>query len=215
MARITEEAKKHCRKRLLETAARHFARGGIEDANVDRISVDAGFAKGTIYNYFSSKEELFATVVEQSSHRAVERFMAVDIRGSVRERLTALAAADVSVLREQEDFAKVLLREALSFRRSTYSLVVDHLGSYVAKVAEVLATGTEAGEVRRDKPVPQLALVFVGMLSLFYVQHWGSGGVWPALDDVPALAVTLFLDGAANPAPIEASPQNCQKETSL
>ncbi len=39
--------------------------------------------------------------------------------------------------------------------------------------------------------------MFVGTLTLLYVQHWGSGGAWPSLDDVPDLAVGAFLDGAA------------------
>jgi hypothetical protein len=45
--------------------------------------------------------------------------------------------------------------------------------------------------------VEQLALLFVGSLSLLYVQHWGSNGTWPSLDEIPELAVTMFFDGAA------------------
>jgi hypothetical protein len=26
-------------------------------------------------------------------------------------------------------------------------------------------------------------------------QHWGSGGAWPPLDDIPDLVVDLLLDG--------------------
>ena len=38
--------------------------------------------------------------------------------------------------------------------------------------------------------------MFVGTLALLYVQHWGIGGAWPALEDVPELVVSAFLDGA-------------------
>ncbi len=41
-----------------------------------------------------------------------------------------------------------------------------------------------------------MAVEFLGLLSLFYVQHWGSAGVWPALDEIPELVVEMFLDGA-------------------
>jgi AcrR family transcriptional regulator len=37
---------------------------------VNRISVAAGLAKGTIYNYFPSKRELFLAVVEEASAQA-------------------------------------------------------------------------------------------------------------------------------------------------
>jgi len=58
-------------------------------------------------------------------------------------------------------------------------------------------TAFDKGTVRNDTPVEQLALLFVGTLSMLYVQHWGSNGAWPTLEELPALAVTSFLDGAA------------------
>ncbi len=200
MSRISASEKETVRARLLETAARHFARDGLDGANVDAISLDAGFAKGTLYNYFRSKEELFAEVLAEGCRRAVQRYAAARPRGSVRERLMALAAADVAILREDEGFQKVLVREVMSFRKETYSLIVVHLAPYVEKVEEILAEGIAAGEVRNDRPLRQLALLFVGMLALLYVQHWGSGGSWPELEEIPKLAVMTFLDGAAQGA---------------
>jgi AcrR family transcriptional regulator len=185
------------RSRLLETAAQHFARHGLEGANVDAISLGAGFAKGTLYNYFRSKEHLFAEVLAESCRRAVERYSAAEHGASVRDRLTALAAADVAVLRQEEGFTKVLVREAMGFREATYPLIVEHLGSLLDKVDEILEDGLAAKEIREDRPVRELALLFVGILSLLYVQYWGSRGNWPGLEELPELAVTTFLEGAA------------------
>lgn len=201
MARITAPAKEAARSRLLETAAQHFARKGLAGANVDAISLDAGFAKGTLYNYFQSKEHLFAVVLAEACRRAVQRYSAAKHRGSVREQLTALAAADVAVLRQEEGFMKVLVREAMSFQKETYPLIVEHLGPLLEKVEEILTDGIDSKQIRDDRPVRELALLFVGILPLLYVQHWGSGGSWPKLEHVPELAVTTFLDGAAHEAP--------------
>jgi AcrR family transcriptional regulator len=197
MARITASAKATVRERLLQTAARYFARDGLNAANVDAISLDAGFAKGTLYNYFSSKEHLFAEVLTEGCRRAVQRYSAAEPEGSVRERLTALAAADVATLREDEGFQKVLVREVMSFRSETYPLIVEYLGPFLKKVEQILAEGVAKEEVRNDRPVQELALLFMGILTLLYVQHWGSGGHWPDLDEIPELALTTFLDGAA------------------
>ena len=200
MSRISASTKETVRARLLETAARHFACDGLDGANVDAISLDAGFAKGTLYNYFRSKEELFAEVLAEGCRRAVRRYSAAEPQGSVRERLTALAAADVAVLREDEGFQKVLIREVMSFRKETYPLVVGHLAPYLEKVEEILTEGVAVEEVRNDRPLRELALLFVGILALLYVQHWGSGGNWPDLEEIPDLAVMTFLDGAAHRA---------------
>jgi AcrR family transcriptional regulator len=203
MARISPEAKAKVRERLLETAAEHFADHGLDGANVDRIALASGYAKGTVYNYFRSKEELFAEVLAEGCRLAVERYSFVPHDGSVRECLVALAAADVAVLREQERFMKVVVREAMRSRRETYPLIVEHLAPYVDQVQEILARGVATREVRGDRPTAQLALAFIGVLALLFTQHWGSGGAWPALDEIPELAVTLFLDGAAHGASLE------------
>jgi AcrR family transcriptional regulator len=52
------------RRLLLDAATAEFAREGYKGANVNRISKAAGFAKGTIYNYFSSKRALMLALID-------------------------------------------------------------------------------------------------------------------------------------------------------
>jgi AcrR family transcriptional regulator len=196
MIRISKEAKETARHRLLEEAAVEFAREGFDRANINSISKAAGFAKGTVYNYFSSKEDLFGAVLEAACLRAAAGYAALPKDGSVRSRLEALALADVAVLREDEPFMKVLVRETMSFRPGTYPIIVEHLAPFVGVVGGVLAAGVGSGEIRSDRPPEELAMLFVGILALLYVQHWGSEGAWPTLEEVPELAVTTFRDGA-------------------
>lgn len=199
MARITTTAREQVRERLLASAAAQFAEHGLEGASIDRISLEADCAKGTVYNYFSSKEELFGQVLAEGCRRAVARAGKLSTRGTLRRRLTALAAADVAELQAEERFMKVVVREAMSFRPSTYPLIIEHLGPYLEAIEEVLAPGRQSTELRADRSLSELALVFVGILTLLYVQHWGSGGLWPELSDIPELAVSMFLDGAKGP----------------
>jgi AcrR family transcriptional regulator len=201
MARIRAEDRQKVRRRLLETAAAQFAEHGLEGTQIDAVALAAGFAKGTVYNYFASKEDLFVEVLAEGCRAAVQRYAAGPCEGSTRERLRALAEADVAVLREEEGFMKVVVREAMGFRPRTYPLIVEHLAPYLGQVQQVLERGVAAGEIREDRPLAELALAFVGILSLLFVQHWGSGGAWPPLDEIADLAVTLFLDGAGRHEP--------------
>ncbi len=86
--------------------------------------------------------------------------------------------------------------EAMSFRPTTYPLIVGQLAPFLAAVREVLPSGFKLGEVRSDRPLDQLALLFIGTLTLLHVQHWGSAGALPTLEEAPSLAVSAFLDGA-------------------
>ena len=61
-----KKAKADVRQRLLEAAIQEFAQNGYDAANINTISLNAGFAKGTIYNYFPSKMELMLAILEES-----------------------------------------------------------------------------------------------------------------------------------------------------
>ena len=38
--------------------------------------------------------------------------------------------------------------------------------------------------------------MFSGLCELAVTLHWGAGGGWPQLDEIPDLVTSLFLDGA-------------------
>jgi AcrR family transcriptional regulator len=60
------------RRRLLEAAVIDFARNGYSEANINRISEAAGFARGTVYNYFLSKAQLMSELIEQIAEEHCE-----------------------------------------------------------------------------------------------------------------------------------------------
>lgn len=58
------EVMSETRRLLLDAATAEFAQEGYNGANINRISKAAGFAKGTIYNYFASKRELMLSLID-------------------------------------------------------------------------------------------------------------------------------------------------------
>lgn len=70
MARISktdrEEILNATRQRLLDAALSEFACKGFAEANINHISEAAGFSKGTVYNYFPSKQALMLALVAEA-----------------------------------------------------------------------------------------------------------------------------------------------------
>ncbi|HVP20250.1 MAG TPA: TetR/AcrR family transcriptional regulator [Anaerolineaceae bacterium] len=60
-----QQAMDGTRRRLLDAAADEFSRSGFSGANINAISTLAGFAKGTVYNYFPSKRALMLVLVDE------------------------------------------------------------------------------------------------------------------------------------------------------
>jgi AcrR family transcriptional regulator len=74
-----EEIMSETRTLLLAAATEEFAREGYLGANINRISKNAGFAKGTIYNYFESKRALMLALINEIAAGHLE-FMASQVR---------------------------------------------------------------------------------------------------------------------------------------
>lgn len=199
MARISEGDKALVRARLLQSAARHFAAHGLHGANINAISTDAGYSKGTVYNYFPSKEALFSAVLGAGSALAVERYQKRAPAGDFRARLIALVEEDVALVRAHEDFMRVLLREAAAASPATRALIDEALAPLDAVLVALLSEARTAGALRADLSVHELARAFAALLFALYGERLRdpSGTGWPPWDALPALAVTLFLDGAA------------------
>jgi AcrR family transcriptional regulator len=58
-----EAAFQEARRRFLEASIHEISERGFEGANINRISMAAGFAKGTIYNYFPDKRGLLVELL--------------------------------------------------------------------------------------------------------------------------------------------------------
>jgi AcrR family transcriptional regulator len=64
-ARARDVHHRGTRARLIDAAARVFARAGFDGASVDAIAQEAGFTKGAVYSNFRSKDGLFVAVLEE------------------------------------------------------------------------------------------------------------------------------------------------------
>ena len=82
-------------KALLGIARKMLIEQGYAGLNMDRLAEATEYSKGTIYQHFSSKEDLItALAVESSEQRLALMAKARTFRGRPRERVLALGLAD-------------------------------------------------------------------------------------------------------------------------
>ena len=60
------------RREIMDAAARLFARKGFFNATLEEIAQEAEFSKGTIYLYFSNKEDLLYSIIEDKMGEYVQ-----------------------------------------------------------------------------------------------------------------------------------------------
>jgi len=52
---------------ILDAAVGIFAKKGYRDTTLDEIAITSEFGKGTIYNYFKSKEDIYSAIIDDVS----------------------------------------------------------------------------------------------------------------------------------------------------
>lgn len=90
-----KRSKAGARERIIETAERLFYAEGIRAVGIDRIIAEAGVAKMSLYNHFSSKDDLVLAVLQYREQK-ITRFFDSAIQRHVDngvDRLTAFFSA--------------------------------------------------------------------------------------------------------------------------
>ena len=90
-------AKTAVRARILDAAMRLFSDRGIDAVTIDQIASSADVGKGTIYNYFRTKEDI------------VVAFMA-DFEREVQAKLAALDVPAARFTRRSTEFLRLQFR---------------------------------------------------------------------------------------------------------
>src|SRR5919201_5323274 len=149
------EKQEQTRERLLEAAARVFARRGYQQASVDEIAAEAGFTTGAVYSNFSGKEELFLALADKKVEDRVADIRAV---GEAGERAGVEAANQFRELLERDPDWPLLFYEFWSFGvrnaeiREEFSKRRDAVRDALAETLERVA-GQLGFELRFPAPV--------------------------------------------------------------
>ena len=144
------------RQEILTAAIRLFGKKGFAATCVGDIADAAKIAKGTVYLYFASKEEMYSTAVRlamtQLQEIADERLR--DIKG-VRQRLAMAISVRMEFWNEQQSLYRLLLtvgREPRHRRQTQEFLRAGH-----AYFLAILREGEAAGKLPAAADIDMLA----------------------------------------------------------
>ncbi len=194
-----EKKKEDNRLRLIRSAAKSFAAQGIKGANINLISVGAGLGKGTVYNYFPSKKELYLAVLDWAGKRLEARLRELDGTSSeTQARLKTLATVLLAFYQAQADLAKLLIRSAASHEVEHQQALVRAFDPLLSRFKEVLEKGRDRGELKTDLDPFLSAITLWGMVNHQAAFHWLVSTRPLDPDGVAELVMAYFLAGVKN-----------------
>lgn len=140
-------------RRVLEVATAMFVSHGFAGTSIERIAVEAGIGKLTVYRRYASKEALFFAVVKNLSDVLTQAH--VDARKSspdplVQLNLSCRALLDVVIQPSTIAIYRILLTEAQRFPELTVWVRSNVMEPIDAVIRELIIEAREAGHLRAD-----------------------------------------------------------------
>jgi AcrR family transcriptional regulator len=164
---------------IIEAAARVFASRGYNGTLMADIATEAGIGKGTIYEYFDSKEDLFFAVFEWFV-RATETEAKVSIHalgGSASERLEALSDSLMKSWLQMLDMFSLVMEfwsaSASSQLRERFKRAFrEGYSDFRQIVSALIRDGMQRGEFRPEVDAESVAAALVGTWDALLLQAW-------------------------------------------
>jgi AcrR family transcriptional regulator len=189
------------RQEIMSAARTLFITKGLRNTTLDEIAEQSAFGKGTIYNYFTNKDDLFLAIIHQlidETSAATGAAMSAAPEGA-RAKLLAYALATVSQYHTNNEVFLMIMREHNQINPQMIAKFTVLYQDRLSLVSRSLQAGMLSGEILPSDP-QKLATLFDGMIRTYVMAAsqglWPSGGESPT--DVAELMVSVFFDGIEN-----------------
>ena len=186
------------RKLVLSAATSLFMAHGYGAVSMDAIARAAGVSKATLYAYFSSKDALFATIIDDACHESVapDGILPCDAT-DVRAALEAFGGRMLRFFLEERALAihRVVIAESVRFPELGRAFYDSGPTTVHRAFGEWLSEQTAAGRLAVANPLIA-AEQFIGMLRTRPFLRATLGMAPPTeaeVDEVVRAAVDTFL----------------------
>ncbi|UCB55148.1 MAG: TetR/AcrR family transcriptional regulator [Thiotrichales bacterium] len=169
---------------ILDTAQGMLHEHGYAQLTMERIAEAVEYSKGTIYNHFSSKEDLVCSLCCRCVSNLIELFQrAYEYPGTTRERFAAIGIA-YSLYHQLNplDAQNIQIVKTNAVREKLSEEKQQELGALEREITQLCMNlvneAIEAGDIARSENHTADAIVF-GFWSMLY------GGILLAQSDIP------------------------------
>lgn len=149
---------------ILRAAGRVFYLNGFEKTKIEDIAKEAGIGKGTVYEYFESKQELFEKMVAFNRELYLTNVQRTLAKGKTfREKFLDLARYQTELVKEHSDIFNAMACSKIMAREMGAQFLEQNI-----KVEEILKSiiqeAVDQGELRSDIDPDIVSAVMMGTI---------------------------------------------------
>ena len=190
-----ERKKNAIREQIVAKALALFSRQGIADVTVEQIAAAADVGKGTIYNYFPSKEHIVVAFMVNFEREVQKTLATITSQGTLDATLSAFVLRQFRMKERYHPFVRVFLTQMFQH--------TDQFLPYMAQIQKAIDPPLEKffgrlqqrGAIRRDIQLRDLIMVFktiqLGLTALWAIE----GPPFRATESIVRQEMKLFCKG--------------------
>jgi AcrR family transcriptional regulator len=184
------------RARIVRTGIELFSRHGIAGVTVEQIADAADVGKGTIYNYFETKEDVVVAFMVDLEHKVQARLHRfTSAKGSLDSILASFIRFQFRQKRPYYQFVRVFLAQ-MFLHTEQFTPYMAEMQKAIDPPLEELFRGLQRRRILRDDVnLPDLILVFktihLGLTALWAVE----GPPFRSTERALKHEITLFCEG--------------------
>lgn len=184
------------RDAILDVARDCFLAEGYASASMSSIAARLGGSKGTLYNYFKSKDELFAAVMQRQCARMSEELFDQAYEGSEpRQRLAHFGRTFLTMLLAPEALGihRLVVAESGRFPELGRTFYDSGPRMVQLRIADYLGRLMDEGVLRRGDPtIAAQQFKDLSISGVYQVRLWG------VIDDPTPAEVAERVDRAVD-----------------
>lgn len=182
-------------QRILSVAFELAEEGGFEAVRLRDVAQRADVALGTLYNRFSSKEEMLVTALDESTKTFESVVSALDIAdGEPADRVAELLVLTARALFNRPNFGRAVMRAAAIGGAETTSRIYNHQTTMNRLILARMRGGASGEATERERQSCRL----LQQISFACLISWANGmrSEDEVVDDLQTAANRLIGEGS-------------------
>ncbi|MFZ5968983.1 MAG: TetR/AcrR family transcriptional regulator [Bacillota bacterium] len=157
------------RMEILQAAIKIFSKEGFHKAKIDDIAMAAGIGKGTVYQYFSSKQELFQEMIKFMMKRYDESIdLIISKDQGFKDKLLMIAENHVKFVSQHIDMAQMIMNQSDLISKEMKCWIMEQKEAAYKSFERLVEDGINRGEVRQDIDREIAASSIIGTMNQYY-----------------------------------------------
>jgi AcrR family transcriptional regulator len=147
---------------ILEAARKVFAKNGFSGTSVEAIAQEAGMAKGTVYLYYSSKQEIYSAALKNGLVALCSELRRqIEAAGTVEDKIRAFVETKLFFFEQHKDFFRIYHAEfGNSIASPPRTSFLEPLLEQLQMLKDILQEGSAQQKIREVALEPAASAIF-------------------------------------------------------